>query len=112
MSPLEYAKAYLVTRSQNLSQRMLKLSYDGMHRGGLSADSEDRAIEVENDEVLECIADATHVELAQVRHALDRIEQGVYGHCERCGHLIAEDRQRAHPEVVLCIDCARQVKQA
>jgi DnaK suppressor protein len=39
--------------------------------------------------------------------ALERIEQGCYGVCERCKGPIAPARLRVAPESVLCIACAR-----
>ena len=43
--------------------------------------------------------------LTAVRHALDRIEKGVRGQCERCGAEIGVDRLRAMPTATLCITC-------
>ncbi len=42
----------------------------------------------------------------QVRRALERLEQGGYGICERCGREIAGPRLEALPWAVRCIDCA------
>ena len=41
------------------------------------------------------------------RHALDQLDAGVYGICERCGGPIAPERLEARPDARLCIDCAR-----
>lgn len=43
--------------------------------------------------------------LASVRSALERMEQGTYEQCERCGIEIGEERLRAIPTATLCISC-------
>lgn len=43
--------------------------------------------------------------LAEVKAALDRVEAGTYGICERCGAEIPEERLEAVPTASLCIQC-------
>ena len=45
--------------------------------------------------------------LAAVDAALDRIERGGYGICQRCGQPIGEDRLAARPTATTCISCAK-----
>jgi len=45
--------------------------------------------------------------LAEIDAALQRIEDGTYGTCTKCGKEIAVGRLEAHPWASLCIDCAR-----
>ncbi|HEY5274486.1 MAG TPA: TraR/DksA C4-type zinc finger protein [Acidimicrobiales bacterium] len=44
--------------------------------------------------------------LQEIERALQKIEDGSYGICERCGKLIAADRLEAMPATALCISCA------
>lgn len=44
---------------------------------------------------------------ARVERALEKLEEGSYGRCDRCGEPIPAARLRAAPESVLCIDCVR-----
>ncbi len=44
--------------------------------------------------------------LHDVDRALQKIEDGTYGICDRCGKLISEARLEARPWAVLCIECA------
>lgn len=37
--------------------------------------------------------------------ALDRIEAGTFGTCERCGNLIPDERLEARPTAALCVAC-------
>jgi DnaK suppressor protein len=43
----------------------------------------------------------------RIARALEKLAQGSYGTCDRCGAAITVARLRAAPESVLCIDCAR-----
>lgn len=45
--------------------------------------------------------------LLESRAALDRIESGQYGKCERCNRVISRQRLDALPYTRLCISCAR-----
>jgi RNA polymerase-binding protein DksA len=45
--------------------------------------------------------------LEDVEAALERIEAGSYGNCERCGHEIPKQRLDALPQAATCIKCAR-----
>ena len=49
----------------------------------------------------------TEVRLAQVRHALGRLELGMYGICEGCGQLIDPERLLAVLDARLCLNCQR-----
>jgi len=44
--------------------------------------------------------------LEDVDRALQKLEEGTYGICDRCGRLIPEARLEARPWSVLCVDCA------
>jgi RNA polymerase-binding protein DksA len=43
--------------------------------------------------------------LAAVNAALERVEAGTYGHCQRCGGEIAAKRLLAMPAATHCIEC-------
>lgn len=43
--------------------------------------------------------------LAKIDAALEKIEQGEYGACEKCGEEIGLKRLEARPVAELCIDC-------
>ncbi|WP_375743576.1 TraR/DksA C4-type zinc finger protein [Corallococcus interemptor] len=45
-------------------------------------------------------------ELEEVEAALERIEQGCFGGCERCGGAIGRQRLLAVPEARCCLACA------
>lgn len=47
--------------------------------------------------------------LEAIDHAIDRLDQGVYGTCEACGVEIPYERLEAIPDAVLCIECQSKV---
>jgi DnaK suppressor protein len=42
---------------------------------------------------------------AQVERALERLDEGSYGWCERCGNAIPVERLAAFPSATLCVSC-------
>jgi DnaK suppressor protein len=50
---------------------------------------------------------STHV-LGEIDAALERIETGTYGACQRCGNPVGLERLEALPWAILCIDCKRK----
>lgn len=56
---------------------------------------------------------ATHrAAIEQITAALNRITQGTYGRCTRCGEQIAPARLEALPYAATCIDCQSHVESA
>ena len=74
--------------------------------GGVGADTASFTFERELDEGLEEGAQQT---LAQIDRAIGKLDDGSYGMCERCGKEIPEERLRARPWALLCIDDQRLV---
>lgn len=64
------------------------------------------ATEAENDETLEAIGHASEEEVAQIKFALERVKNGVYGICSKCGNPIPDDRLDAVPYATRCVGCA------
>ena len=69
-------------------------------------DWSDRAQMMENDEVLEALGDHGRAEVAALRSALHRLDEGSYGICANCGEDVGEGRLSALPSATLCIECA------
>lgn len=51
---------------------------------------------------------ALKAQMAEVEHALAKLEAGSYGRCDNCGRDIALDRLLALPRAALCIACKEQ----
>lgn len=54
----------------------------------------------------EALAGELRDALAEVEAAIERLSEGTYGNCERCGQPIAPARLEAMPAARLCISCA------
>ncbi len=102
------AKARLETSLAELEARLTQIARDLSEP--LNADWDEQAIEKEDDAALEGQGVLIEREIASVKRALGRIEDGTYGECVRCGRDIAAARLEARPEAALCIDCARQAE--
>jgi RNA polymerase-binding transcription factor DksA len=50
------------------------------------------------------ILEQVEAELADVEHALRRLDEGTYGTCEVCGKVIPEERLEALPATRLCLE--------
>ena len=49
-------------------------------------------------------------EMADIRQALDRMQEGTYGICEVCGRPIADKRLIARPMATTCIQCQSAIE--
>ncbi len=50
------------------------------------------------------ILEQVEAELADVEHALRRLDEGTYGTCEACGKPISDDRLEAQPAARFCLE--------
>jgi DnaK suppressor protein len=96
---------------QRLDERLVQLrrrtsKIEAHLREPGDADWQEQATQRENDEVLEQLDASEVAEMAQIRRALDRIEAGTYGQCERCSEAIDPKRLAAVPVTGVCIACA------
>ncbi|WP_425074994.1 TraR/DksA family transcriptional regulator [Sagittula sp. S175] len=71
-----------------------------------SKDWEDQAVEREGEEVLERLGESGQAEVARIKAALQRMADGEYGLCVKCGEDIAPARLAAVPDTPLCVKCA------
>jgi len=46
--------------------------------------------------------------ITKIKEALERIDEGTFGICEKCGEPISEERLRARPVTTLCIECKKK----
>jgi RNA polymerase-binding protein DksA len=98
-------RSQLESRLRELRERVGQIQRD---LGGVRhPDSEERAAELENDEVLERLDERGLREILAIENALRRIEAGTYGVCARCGEEIDPRRLAALPGAELCLKCAR-----
>lgn len=106
MPDIAAVKADLERRLEVLTRRVDQIAGD-LRRAG-DRDWQERAIELENDDVLEGLDGASRTEAAAIRAALERIDAGSYGQCARCGRVIGDARLQALPSATTCVACARE----
>ena len=101
----------LVEQRENLRKEIVE-------QGG-DPDSDDAAIDVERGFAdsahstaerarLLSVMKALRANLRWVDRALNKMELGTYGVCERCGNEIPLERLEALPWAILCVECARK----
>ena len=104
MTPVEDRRKALLNRLAELDGRLhaIEAELDAEH----SKDWDDAAVEREGDEVLEHLGQAGQDEIRRIRAALQRIRDGEYGYCAKCGEEIAAERLDVLPDTPLCRNCA------
>jgi RNA polymerase-binding transcription factor DksA len=107
-------------------QVRLQAIRDGFTEDGLTTESEDESLaelssldqhqadvgtETFNRERDISILESVEAELADIEHALKRLDDGSYGTCEACGKTIAADRLEAQPAARFCLDDQSRAEQ-
>jgi len=113
-------KERLASFKQQLLEKRQQLAADtGRSALYATADQEDDAIKDLGDQANAAYTREFFFELGNgdrrvlrdVVAALQKIEDGSFGNCERCGEPIADKRLEALPFARYCIDCQRLVEQ-
>ncbi|HSS09343.1 MAG TPA: TraR/DksA C4-type zinc finger protein [Acidimicrobiales bacterium] len=91
----EYDNEHLTTESETDS--VAELSAHAQHQADLGTETFNRERDLS---ILEHI----DAELADVEHALRRLDDGTYGTCEACGRPISSDRLEAMPAARFCLN--------
>jgi RNA polymerase-binding protein DksA len=97
------AKA-LKARLSELTGRVANIDKE-LHKQ-LSADFEEQANDLEDQQTLEALGESEIREIRQIQGALKRIAEGTYGVCVQCGGDIDPKRLNALPTATRCISCA------
>jgi len=93
----------LLKRKAELDKRLHKIEHDLDEP--VSLDTEDRATEREDDEVMEAMGNSGLDELVAIEAALARIKDQTFGLCVDCGEDISTARLDIMPTVVKCKNC-------
>ena len=102
-------KKKLTALKQEVTHRIDSIDRDIRHEG-MSADWSEQASERENDEVLESLGISSEQELAMIKFALHRIENGTYFQCDKCGKDIPTARLELLPFTAHCVNCAEKIE--
>lgn len=98
------AKKTLLSRRRELTAHLEEVEHQ--LEEPLSTDWQDRSAERQGDEVLEALGAQELAEVKQIDAALERVEEGTYGECVKCGEDIAPERLALLPATPLCAKCA------
>ena len=85
---------HLTDQSENDSVGELS-SYD-QHQADMGTETFEREKDLS-------ILEQVEAELADVEHALRRLDEGTYGTCEVCGRVIPDERLEAMPATRFCV---------
>lgn len=106
MTEYKQVRNTLIEMLEDLNDRLAKITQD--IKEPLNQDFEEQATQAENDEVLDSLGNAARTEIAMVKQAIDRIDNGQYGLCRICQKPISKERLDAVPYSSLCMKCASQ----
>jgi RNA polymerase-binding transcription factor DksA len=102
----QHATRDSLTRQRDELQGRIK-ALQSEEREETQDDTTDTAHRWENAELRSDEMDEAINELKDVENALQRLDQGTYGVCVRCGKPISDERLDVLPDTVLCATCAR-----
>ncbi len=97
----------LIVKRNELEERLARI--ESSLRKTHAKDSEEQAIERENEEVVEALEQSVRSELEQVRKALRRVDENEFGKCVICDGEIRPARLLALPFTDRCIECAKEL---
>jgi RNA polymerase-binding transcription factor DksA len=107
MTMIEDRRVQLLNRLSELDERLHDIEAElDTHQ---SKDWEEMATEREDEEVLEGLGAAGKDEIVAIRAALQRIREGEYGFCTKCGDEISQARLDVLPATPFCKDCAAKL---
>ena len=78
---------------------------EGLDGTGVTSEQNDEASALTEYERNQAMLDNDRALQAQIRAAIERLDTGKYGVCERCGKDINPRRLEALPYVTLCLEC-------
>lgn len=103
MRDVSVYKQRLLARKAELVERLFKI--EDQLDDTPNPDAEERAVEREDDEMLEGLGNAGKQELQKIENALSRIQKGTFGICVKCGDEISDARLDIVAYAVKCRHC-------
>ena len=104
---VELARAALLAERERLNAEVAEtINPPGTMTYGSQAAAASQVFEQQRDLALR---DRARQQLELVAAALDRLDDGTFGICQRCGRPIAPERLEALPWAAHCIDCQREI---
>ena len=88
--------------SQELGDSTGELSAYDNHPADLGSEVFERSKDI-------ALRDNENILIADIEHALDKIEEGSYGTCDVCKTVIPDARLKALPWAATCVDCQQKL---
>jgi RNA polymerase-binding transcription factor DksA len=95
---LEHKRGDLQQQIQAIQAAREEQAQDPMYTTGLEADIGDMGADLTEWERQQAIEAGLRSQLAEVEHAMAKLDRGTYGLCEQCGRPIPLPRRRRIPE--------------
>ena len=105
---LEYFKELLNDRLRDLESQADDTVSGMVSQKETFPDPTDRASHEANRSFMLRIRDREHKLIKKIRKAIDRIDNGTYGICDKCEENISTKRLKARPVTTQCIDCKKK----
>ena len=104
---LELEKASLQKELEKFAteDKNVKHNWNTSYPNRESGNMEEEADEAQEYDNLLSLEHNLELRLKDVNLALEKVEKGKYGKCEKCGKEIEEKRLEAVPEAKLCMKC-------
>jgi DnaK suppressor protein len=108
---LDERKATTEAELANLREELRDLGGDSDDENGSVGNhlADDGSNVQEQERILRVEADLQGI-LGQINEAFERMDEGTYGTCARCGKEIAEERLEYLPFVSYCITCQAEIE--
>lgn len=87
---------------ESMQDSIGELSLYDNHPGDIASEVYERSKDL-------ALLDNARIQLNKIEDALDRINEGTYGHCDKCGQVIDIDRLDVLPETTKCIHCRAEI---
>lgn len=113
MTSIDLVRARLTDERERAARLLASLTrdFDGIVEASADSNADDEhdpegsTIAFERSQV-STMVEQTRARLVDVDAALERVEHGTYGVCERCGAPIPEGRLEARPVARTCVPCS------
>ena len=106
----ENIKEELLSRKASLEAELIKSTEDLIEDEPMFPDAVDQAAADSGRDVAVKIKNRERDILMELKEAIRRIEDGVFGVCEECNEPISDARMRANPATTLCIQCKAELE--
>jgi len=111
MKEYEEVRQTLCAMLEELNLRLDRITNNVRHSDvPLEKDFAEMATQNENNEVMDYLGNSAKTEIAMIKQAIARIDNGQYGMCQICDEPINKERLEALPYSSMCIKCASKAE--